>query len=223
MQGEEKAILVLQCAVRCGAARRVLRREREWREEDQRWRQALRRRRQRIERLERELRHVENLPALDVDRYAATARYGIKGAVAAVQTIQGFWRARQRRRRRLQKEQERRDRAARALQKFFKKYPKLRKKRCAASCARPCWCPCECASAPQTPSKFCAMFDAPCLHLPSLARLRDNLKSKEATPKKRGSIGDRARDETPWELPSVQVGCEWLLSGKVRIICCADC
>lgn len=124
-----RATVVIQCAVRCGLARRVTRREREWWEEDQRWRQALLRRRQRIERLERELRHVENLPALDVDRYAATARYGIKGTTAAVQTIQGFWRAVLRRRRRRQRQQEARDKAARTLQSFLKKYPKLRKKR----------------------------------------------------------------------------------------------
>ena len=126
---ERTALRVIQCAVRCGIARRVTRREREWWEEDQRWRQALHRRRQRIERLERELRHVESLPAFDADRYASTARFGIKGTTAAVQTVQGFWRAIQRRRRRRQKEQEARNKAARILQRFFKKYPKLRKAR----------------------------------------------------------------------------------------------
>lgn len=38
-----------------------------------------------------------------------------------------------------------------------------------------------------------------------LCRLRESLQSKEATPKKRGGAEDRSRDETPWELPSVQV------------------
>jgi len=78
------------------------------------------------------LRHVENLPALEVDRYAATARYGMRGVEAAVQTIQGAWRAVVRARRRRTQRSERRDRAARALQAFFKKYPKLRKQRCDA-------------------------------------------------------------------------------------------
>ena len=46
---------------------------RKWWDEDQKWRLTLKRRRQRIERLERQLRHVENLPAVDVDRYVVTA------------------------------------------------------------------------------------------------------------------------------------------------------
>jgi len=100
--------------------------------------------RQRIERLERELRHVENLPALEVDRYAATARYGMRGVEAAVQTIQGAWRAVVRARRRRTQRSECRDRAARVLQAFFKKYPKLRKQRCAARAPSPPLTPVSC-------------------------------------------------------------------------------
>ena len=87
---EDEALLVIQCAVRCRLSKRELRQLRAWHLEDQKWRLALKRRRQRIERLERELRHVENLPAVDVDRYASTARYGMRGIEAAVQTIQVF-------------------------------------------------------------------------------------------------------------------------------------
>jgi len=123
---------VVQCAVRCGLARRELRQLRAWFEEEHKWRQALKRRRARIERLERELRHVENMPALDVDRYAATARYGMRGVEAAVQTIQGAWRSLLRMRRRQRQRRERQNRAAEVLQRFFRKYPRLRKTRCAA-------------------------------------------------------------------------------------------
>jgi hypothetical protein len=127
---EQQALMVIQRSVRCSLARRELRQLRAWFEEDNKWRLALKRRRQRIERLERELGYVENLPALDVDRYAAMARYGMNGVAAAVQTIQGAWRALLRARRRRHLRAERQDKAARLLQKFFKKYPKLRKQRC---------------------------------------------------------------------------------------------
>ncbi len=73
MDDEKRALRVIQCAVRCSLAKRQHQQLRKWWDEDQKWRLALKRRRQRIERLERELRHVENLSAVDVDRYAVTA------------------------------------------------------------------------------------------------------------------------------------------------------
>jgi DNA repair exonuclease SbcCD ATPase subunit len=137
-EAEKDALRVIQCSIRCAISRGRLRQLSSWFEEEQKWRQTLKRRRARIERLERELRHVENMPALDVDRYAATARYGMRGVEAAVQTIQGAWRSLVRARRRLRQRLERRNRAAAVLQRFFKKYEKLRRKtRCAAALSHP--------------------------------------------------------------------------------------
>ena len=128
-EDEGRAIAVIQRALRCGLARRDLRQLRTWFEEDNKWRQVLKRRRKRIEKLERELRHVESLPALEVDRYASTARFGMSGVVAAVMTIQGAWRSVLRARRRRVQRAERQDKAACVLQRFMKKYPKLHKKK----------------------------------------------------------------------------------------------
>ena len=56
----------------------------------------------------------------------------MRGVEAAVQTIQGAWRSLLRMRRRQRQRRERQNRAAEVLQRFFRKYPRLRKTRCAA-------------------------------------------------------------------------------------------
>jgi len=197
---EKAALRVIQCSLRCALSRRQLRQLSSWFEEEQKWRQALKRRRARIERLERELRHVENMPAMDVDRYAATARYGMRGVEAAVQTIQGAWRSLVRARRRLLQRLERRNRAAAVLQCFFKKYAKLRRKiRCAAAPSH--------SSCPACTACLVLKLVHISTRVVCLRRLgQQQMQSQGATPKKH-SAGDnrRPRDETPWELPSVQV------------------
>lgn len=98
------------------------------REEEKRWRQALQRRRARIERLERELRHVEELPASEIERYTSGARYGLKNTHACAMTIQGAWRSVLRARQRRQCIAEAQEKAVRRLQKFFRRQQRLRRK-----------------------------------------------------------------------------------------------
>eukprot|EP00290_Baffinella_frigidus_P020161 CAMPEP_0180192088 /NCGR_PEP_ID=MMETSP0987-20121128/1799_1 /TAXON_ID=697907 /ORGANISM="non described non described, Strain CCMP2293" /LENGTH=117 /DNA_ID=CAMNT_0022146703 /DNA_START=81 /DNA_END=431 /DNA_ORIENTATION=+ len=114
--GDDAAATRLQCAGRMFFARREAKLLRTELEEEQRWRQALQRRRARIERLERELRHVEELPASDIERYTSGARYGLNNKLASARTIQGAWRAVRRARHRRQRLADAREKAVRKIQ-----------------------------------------------------------------------------------------------------------
>ena len=117
-----------------------------------------------------------------------------------MQTIQGAWRSLVRARRRLRQRLERRNRAAAVLQRFFKKYANFRRKtRCAAALSNPSCLACA------------ACIVLKLVHISTrvvcLCRLRQQqMQSQGATPKKHPAGDNRTpRDETPWELPSVQV------------------
>jgi len=117
---EDHAAIRLQCVGRMFFSRREIKRLRRDCEEEERWRQALQRRRARIERLERELRHVEELPASEIERYTFDARYGLNNKHASARTIQGAWRAGRRAKLRRQRMAEAREKAARRLQDYFR-------------------------------------------------------------------------------------------------------
>eukprot|EP00285_Hemiselmis_virescens_P015854 CAMPEP_0173400870 /NCGR_PEP_ID=MMETSP1356-20130122/49253_1 /TAXON_ID=77927 ORGANISM="Hemiselmis virescens, Strain PCC157" /NCGR_SAMPLE_ID=MMETSP1356 /ASSEMBLY_ACC=CAM_ASM_000847 /LENGTH=115 /DNA_ID=CAMNT_0014360891 /DNA_START=240 /DNA_END=584 /DNA_ORIENTATION=- len=89
---EEAALVRIQSGVRGKMARAEKKRLEGERQDEKTWRVSLSRRRERIERLERELHLVEEMPAVQVDQYASTARYGRSNTNAAARTIQGIFR-----------------------------------------------------------------------------------------------------------------------------------
>lgn len=163
--GDDAAATRLQCAGRMFFARREAKLLRTELEEEQRWRQALQRRRARIERLERELRHVEELPASDIERYTSGARYGLNNKLASARTIQGAWRAVRRARHRRQRLADAREKAVRKIQGFLRRRQRKRQQRAKAGDRPPKLAPTKSASAQRE--------DDAAPELPSMQRVRE--------------------------------------------------
>jgi len=162
--GDDAAATRLQCAGRMFFARRDAKLLRTELEEERRWRQVLGRRRARIERLERELRHVEELPASDIERYTGSARYGLNNKLASARTIQGAWRAVQRARQRRRRLAEAREKAVRKIQGFLRRRQRTRQQRAKAGDVPPKLQPTKHAAAREDD-------EAP--ELPSMQRVRE--------------------------------------------------